>query len=64
MRFSRSVLMVEWAYTLYRWFGEQGICEANQTVVRPCSFSFALMRLPMCMSLISVIKKVWNLFLA
>lgn len=52
------------AYTLYKWFGVQGICEANQTDVRPCSFSFALMRLPMCMFLIPVIKKAWNLVLA
>lgn len=64
MRFSKSVLMERLAYTLYRWLGVQGICEANQTVVRPCSFSFALMRLPMCMSLMPVIKKAWKLFLA
>ena len=57
---SKPVLMLGLAYTLYKWFGEQGICAANQTVLRPCSFSFALMRFPICISLISFIKIAWN----
>ena len=64
MRFSRSVLIEALAYTLYKWLGVQGICLASQTVVRPCSFSTALILFPICTSLTFDIEKAWNLFLA
>ena len=40
------------------------ICLANQTVVRPCSFSTTLILFPICTSLTFDIIKAWNLFLA
>ena len=61
---SNPVLMVALAYTLYKWLGVQGIWLANQTDVRPCCFSTALILFPICTSLTFDIKKAWNLFLA
>ena len=51
MCFNKSVLMEGLAYTLYKWLGVQGICCANQTVVRPCCCSTAFILFPMWTSL-------------
>ena len=57
---NNPVLMVALAYTLYKWLGVQGIWLANQTEVRPCCFSTALILFPICTSLTFDIEKAWN----
>lgn len=58
MRCNKSVLSACLWKILKMWLGEQGICRANHAAVRPCSFNFCLIRVPICIFCCSIKKDV------